>query len=658
MNIEKLCPYCLREIHNKDTVNECSYCHKNVRIIEKHPRHLKPLTILAGKYLVGDLIFESGFEITYIGLDLNLKQRVKIKEFYPNGYAVRDSRTATAVIYSERNEEIIKKWHENFVNRAGTSEKSSGSDGNAGIKDSFKENNTVYIITDYAESYNSENMKRNHDRSAGTAINETTTDGIGKYIPLMAVAAVLLITIISMAAVLNNKKADSKKINVSSITKTSSISAEELADAMQETSWKDEYLKLVSEWHEAYTDSYEVDSYELFYLNDDDIPELFLEGEDSDGIHDMIYTVTDGQVKYLTKKDIDGNAVDENRICTQLFEKFNLDKKGLCYFYRFYDYSDYSDFYRPAYYVYKLNGEYLEEIYHAEETYVSGRGGYKYSVAYLRKDGTQFNYDNYADSENMNFEEFNKKYLSELEAEYGFNHEDMERIGVEGTENIDDGEQTEILNAFTKFLNNDISASYHYPTPIDVKLYGEEVVNDWEERDDSLYFHDLGGDFKIDLASTYLYDVDNDGEYELLTRGLAGLSWYILDYRDGNICVLQDEGAMAEKTVLHQKGNTVYIGKMDSGHMGRHLISLVEYNGNGDIAGDVITINAEYWESDAYYLTDKADYTFCGKKITLEEYEQYLNEYRALDSEDFIKFPVNGVPEYGYDEIVEILGGE
>ncbi|MCR4746362.1 MAG: hypothetical protein K5894_14190 [Lachnospiraceae bacterium] len=82
MSIEKLCPHCLREIYNKESVTECPYCHKSLGHIENLPHHLKQMTVLAGKYLVGDVIGEGGFGITYVGLDLNLELKVAIKEFY------------------------------------------------------------------------------------------------------------------------------------------------------------------------------------------------------------------------------------------------------------------------------------------------------------------------------------------------------------------------------------------------------------------------------------------------------------------------------------------------------------------------------------------------------------------------------------------------
>ncbi|XME04131.1 protein kinase domain-containing protein [Lachnospiraceae bacterium C1.1] len=151
MNIDKLCPHCMEEIDDIKA-GTCPHCHKSLNGTEEIHHQLKPMSVLAGKYLVGDVLGEGGFGITYIGLDLNLEMKVAIKEFYPNGYATRESKTTTNItIYSGKNEETIKKWRENFIKEARSLAKFSGLKGVVGVKDFFQENNTAYIIMEYVE---------------------------------------------------------------------------------------------------------------------------------------------------------------------------------------------------------------------------------------------------------------------------------------------------------------------------------------------------------------------------------------------------------------------------------------------------------------------------------------------------------------------------
>ncbi len=152
MDINNLCPHCLNEVKNKSTVTECPFCHKNVKEISEVHHQLRSQTILAGKYLIGDVLGEGGFGITYIGFDINLEMKVAVKEFYPNGFATRESNTTTAVtIYTGRNEENVKKWRESFIKEARSLAKFSHLSGVVGVKDFFQENNTAYIIMEYLE---------------------------------------------------------------------------------------------------------------------------------------------------------------------------------------------------------------------------------------------------------------------------------------------------------------------------------------------------------------------------------------------------------------------------------------------------------------------------------------------------------------------------
>ena len=82
------CYHCMNQL--EDGTLYCPYCGKST-IPEDIPHHLVPGTVLQNKYLVGHSIGEGGFGITYVGLDLNLKLKIAIKEFYPNGYANRNN---------------------------------------------------------------------------------------------------------------------------------------------------------------------------------------------------------------------------------------------------------------------------------------------------------------------------------------------------------------------------------------------------------------------------------------------------------------------------------------------------------------------------------------------------------------------------------------
>lgn len=71
MDVEKLCMGCMKELKMPGICPNCGY---NPAAVSTEGHYLKPYTILNGKYLVGRVLGEGGFGITYIGFDINLER--------------------------------------------------------------------------------------------------------------------------------------------------------------------------------------------------------------------------------------------------------------------------------------------------------------------------------------------------------------------------------------------------------------------------------------------------------------------------------------------------------------------------------------------------------------------------------------------------------
>ncbi|MDR1299258.1 MAG: serine/threonine protein kinase, partial [Oscillospiraceae bacterium] len=80
-SLERLCMRCMTHGLGADGV--CANCGAEEKALWVAPHHLKPRTILNGKYLVGNVIGEGGFGITYVGWDMMLSLKVAVKEYYP-----------------------------------------------------------------------------------------------------------------------------------------------------------------------------------------------------------------------------------------------------------------------------------------------------------------------------------------------------------------------------------------------------------------------------------------------------------------------------------------------------------------------------------------------------------------------------------------------
>ena len=151
MNYNNLCPHCMREIQ-KNGKGTCPYCGFDDTYAPELTHQLRPFTVLNGKYLVGSVLGECGFGITYIGYDLNLELRTAIKEFYPNGFCRRESSiTNTLSPYGGSQGESFEKWRSRFIKEAKSLAKCTNLSGIVGVKDFFEENNTAYIVMEYLE---------------------------------------------------------------------------------------------------------------------------------------------------------------------------------------------------------------------------------------------------------------------------------------------------------------------------------------------------------------------------------------------------------------------------------------------------------------------------------------------------------------------------
>ena len=161
-DINKLCLSCMKDM-GEATV--CPHCGFNKTAYASPMHHLKPGSLLNGKYIVGKAIGEGGFGITYVGYDLNLEIKLAIKEYFPNGFASRDvSNTDSVTIYSGEGYEMFEQGREKFINEAKILAKFDKLPGIVSVKDFFMENGTAYIAMEFVEG---ETLKEFLQRNGG-----------------------------------------------------------------------------------------------------------------------------------------------------------------------------------------------------------------------------------------------------------------------------------------------------------------------------------------------------------------------------------------------------------------------------------------------------------------------------------------------------------
>ena len=146
---KKYCYYCMRG--ENDPIQPCINCHSGD--LPPYAAHqLKPGTVLHEKYLVGQVIGQGGFGITYIGRDLTLDMRVAIKEYYPVNYVVRNNAVANGIDFTQpQNYGQFERGIDRFLTEARTLAKFYQEPGIVGVRDFFRENKTAYIVMDYLD---------------------------------------------------------------------------------------------------------------------------------------------------------------------------------------------------------------------------------------------------------------------------------------------------------------------------------------------------------------------------------------------------------------------------------------------------------------------------------------------------------------------------
>ena len=143
---------CMGCMQSYEAIDEmCPFCGYIDGTPAKEAYHIKPSSLLHGRYTVGRAIGFGGFGITYIAWDNKLMQRVAIKEYMPSDHATRVPGNLTVTIYGgERHAEFMSGLQK-FLDEAQRLAKFHNVSGIVRILDSFSENLTAYIVMEYLD---------------------------------------------------------------------------------------------------------------------------------------------------------------------------------------------------------------------------------------------------------------------------------------------------------------------------------------------------------------------------------------------------------------------------------------------------------------------------------------------------------------------------
>ncbi|MBR6089259.1 MAG: protein kinase, partial [Anaerolineaceae bacterium] len=144
------CYGCMEPLDQKNVI--CPLCGYDNSYIHNGDMLLREGTILKGRYLLGRRLGKGGFGVTYLGLDLDRKIKVAVKEYFPNGLSTRSSKSKKVEILTASDDDTIRyqKGRDAFQNEAKILKKFD-SPGIVHVVDFFSENDTAYIVMDYVD---------------------------------------------------------------------------------------------------------------------------------------------------------------------------------------------------------------------------------------------------------------------------------------------------------------------------------------------------------------------------------------------------------------------------------------------------------------------------------------------------------------------------
>ena len=171
MNVDELCKGCMRQIENpKGICPACGY--DNSKEERRSSKCLPEYMILNGRYLLGRVLGEGGFGITYLAMDLAEETPVAVKEYFPVGLASRD-RTAyeqeeLMVLPGEQGRHF-RNGLERFTREGKLLAQFGKLPGIVSARDFFFANGTAYLVMDYIEGQSLKQYMRWYQKNQGGA---------------------------------------------------------------------------------------------------------------------------------------------------------------------------------------------------------------------------------------------------------------------------------------------------------------------------------------------------------------------------------------------------------------------------------------------------------------------------------------------------------
>jgi len=145
----KRCISCFKDI--PEELEICPYCGYIEGSSVKATNYLEMGAILASRYIIGNVIGNDKFGVTYIAWDGKLEQRVAIKEYLPNEFSTREPGQTKITVFGGEENAYFRDGMNAFLDEAKRLAKFQNEDGIVKVFNYISENDTAYIVMEYLE---------------------------------------------------------------------------------------------------------------------------------------------------------------------------------------------------------------------------------------------------------------------------------------------------------------------------------------------------------------------------------------------------------------------------------------------------------------------------------------------------------------------------
>jgi len=144
----RLCYGCFEAVGSEAACPQCGY---RVESVADSHLALPPGTVLLKKYLLGKVLGQGGFGITYLAWDLMLNIKLAIKEYMPEQLATRTTGQSSISVYRSALTDEYEYGLKKFIEEARTLARFIEHPNVISVRDYFEANGTAYLVMNYVE---------------------------------------------------------------------------------------------------------------------------------------------------------------------------------------------------------------------------------------------------------------------------------------------------------------------------------------------------------------------------------------------------------------------------------------------------------------------------------------------------------------------------